>query len=73
MNNPYERLPLDRVRADALHGVAAAREAYRRRDPVRADFDLGPAIDPAEQQQYRERVMAAIRDYGNRKAAKRCR
>lgn len=67
-NNPYQRLPLDRVRADALHGVSAAREAYRRRDPVGADFDLGPVIDPAEQAEYRRRVMAAIAGYQKSKA-----
>ncbi len=59
-DNPYDRMPLDRVRSDAMHGVAAAREAYRQRDPVHADFDLGPVIDPAEQQAYRDRIMAEI-------------
>jgi len=39
----------DLVRAGALHGVSAAREAYRRRDPVHADLDLGSVVDPAEQ------------------------
>ena len=63
MNSPYDRMPLDHLRADALHGVSAAREAYRRRDPVHADIDLGPVVSPAEQQVYRKRVMAAIAGY----------
>lgn len=68
----YDRMPLDRVRSDAMHGMSAAREAYRQRDPVRADIDLGPVIDPAEQAEYRQRVLSAIRDYGKHKAARRC-
>ncbi len=58
MDDIYTRMPLDRLRQDALHGVAAAREAYRQRDPVHADIDLGPVISPAEQAEYRQRVMA---------------
>lgn len=61
MNSPYDRMPLDHLRADALHGVSAAREAYRRRDPVRADIDLGPVVLPGEQA--RQRVLAAIAGY----------
>jgi len=61
MNSPYDRMPLDRLRADALHGVSAAREAYRRRDPVHADLDLGPVVLPGEQA--RQRVLAAVGDY----------
>lgn len=72
MDNIYLRIPLDRVRADALTGVQLAREAYRERDPVRADIDLGPVVDPAEQAAYRQRVLDAIRDHGKRKAARRC-
>jgi len=60
MDNPYERMPLSRVRSDALHGVAAARSAYRERDPVGADFDLGPVISPEEQAEYRRKIMAEI-------------
>jgi len=63
-------MPVDRLRADALHGVSAAREAYRERDPVRADIDLGPVIDPAEQQEYRRRVMDAIAGYQRQKGVR---
>ena len=47
--NIYMKVPLDRVRSDALTGVKLAREAYRERDPVHADLDLGPVVSPAEQ------------------------
>ena len=60
MGKSYLRVPLDRLRQDALHGVSAAREAYRQRDPVHADIDLGPVVDPAEQAAYRQRVIAEI-------------
>ena len=63
MDNIYLRMPLDRARSDALTGVKLAREAYRERDPVHADMDLGPVVSPAEQQVYRRRVMAAIAGY----------
>lgn len=63
MDNIYLRMPLDRVRSDALTGVKLAREAYRERDPVRADIDLGPVITPAEQAEHRRRVLAAVGDY----------
>ncbi len=72
MGKSYLRVPLDRLRQDALHGVSAAREAYRQRDPVGADLLWGPVVSPAEQAEYRQRVMSAIRDYGKRKAARRC-
>lgn len=62
-NNPYLRMPQDRVRSDALTGVKLAREAYRERDPVRADIDLGPVVLPSEQAEHRRRVMAAIAGY----------
>lgn len=61
MDNPYDRMPLDRVRADALTGVRLAREAYRERDPVHADLDLGPVVLPGEQA--RQRVLQALGDY----------
>jgi len=61
--NIYMKVPLDRLRADALTGVRLAREAYRQRDPVHADIDLGPTISPAEQAEYRNRVMSAIAVY----------
>lgn len=75
MDNVYDRMPLCRCRADAMHGVSAAREAYRRRDAVHADIDLGPVIDPAEQQAYRDRVKAAIAVYqqARRSKARTCR
>jgi len=61
MDNIYLRMPLARVRSDALHGVKLAREAYRERDPVRADIDLGPVVLPGEQA--RQRVLDAIAGY----------
>jgi len=70
MDNIYLRMPLARVRSDALHGVAAAREAYRQRDPVHADFDLGPVVDPVEQAEYRQRVMDAIAGYQRQKGVR---
>ena len=70
-DNPYMRMPLDRLRQDALHGVSAARQAYRERDPVHADLLFGPVVSPAEQQAYRDRVMSAIAGYQRgRKAAR---
>lgn len=60
-NNPYLRMPIDRVRADALAGVRLAREAYRERDPVHADIDLGAVVLPGEQA--RQRVLQAVGDY----------
>jgi len=69
-DNIYQRMPLDRVRSDALHGVAAARQAFRQRDPVQADLLFGPVIDPAEQQAYRDRVKAAIAGYSKRCSAR---
>ena len=61
-NNPYLRVPLDRVRSDALTGVKLAREAYRERDPVHADLDLGSVVLPSEQAVYqRSRPQRAAR------------
>jgi len=71
MDNIYLRMPLARVRSDALHGVAAAREAFRLRDPVGADFALGPTVSPAEQQEYRRRVMDAIAGYQQGRLARK--
>ena len=48
--NPYMVMPIDRVRADALHGVRAAREAWRERDPDGAGQQLGKVIEPHSQQ-----------------------
>jgi len=70
MDNIYLRMPLGRVRSDALTGVKLAREAYRQRDPVGADFDLGPVVSPAEQQAHRQRAMDAITDYERRQQHK---
>jgi hypothetical protein len=36
MDNPYLDMPIERVRADAIHGVSAAREALRQREPGKA-------------------------------------
>lgn len=46
IDNPYLRMPLDRVRADAEHGVRLAREAWRERDPDGANLALGHVIQP---------------------------
>jgi len=70
-DNVYDKVPLDRLRQDALHGVSAARQAYRQRDPVQADFDLGPVITPAEQAEHRRRVMAAIAGYQRGRLARK--
>ncbi len=69
--NIYMKVPLDRLRQDALHGVRLAREAYRQRDPVGADIDLGPTVSPAEQAQYRRRVMDAIAGYQQGRLARK--
>ena len=62
MDNIYLRMPLDRARADALTGVKLAREAYRERDPVHADLDLGSVVLPSEQAGYqRSRPRRAAR------------
>ncbi|HOA62713.1 MAG TPA: hypothetical protein PLF11_08685 [Bacillota bacterium] len=70
MDNPYGRMLLDRVRADAIHGVAAARQAFRARDPVGADLLFGPVVSPEEQQEYRDRVMDAIAGYQRARGSK---
>jgi len=70
-DNVYDKVPLDRARSDALTGVKLAREAYRERDPVHADIDLGPTVSPAEQAQYQRRVMDAIAGYQQGRLARK--
>jgi len=47
--NPYLRMNLERVRQDALHGVSAARTAWRQRDPDGAGRALGYVAHPGGQ------------------------
>jgi len=42
--NIYLKMPLERVRADALHGVSLARLAWRERDPNGSAFALGQVM-----------------------------
>ena len=44
----YLTMPLDRVRADAIHGVSAACEAWRKCDPVGASRELGRIVEAGE-------------------------
>jgi len=48
--NIYLRMPLERVQQDALHGVSAAREAWRKRDPEGAAREIGYVIEPEQQE-----------------------
>jgi hypothetical protein len=57
-SNLYLKMPLDRVRADALHGVRAAREAWRVLDPEGAARVLGRIVEPGHE---RERVELRTR------------
>jgi len=47
--NLYMKMPLDRVRHDALEGVSLARIAWRIRQPVEAGRVLGFVVEPSEQ------------------------
>lgn len=47
-DNIYLRMPLAQVKADAIHGVSAAREALRQRDPAAARA-MGLGIEATEQ------------------------
>ncbi len=51
-NNVYLRMPLDRVRSDALTGVRLAREAWRELDPKGAAV-LGPTLEPGHEAEFR--------------------
>jgi hypothetical protein len=44
--NVYLRMPLDRVKSDALYGVRQAREAWRILDPDGANLALGRIVEP---------------------------
>jgi len=55
--NPYLRMPLDRVRADALYGVTLAREAWRILDPDGANLALGRIVEPAEPSKRRKKFI----------------
>lgn len=48
-DNPYLKMPLDRVRQDALNGVRLARIAWRERDPDGASKTLGKVLEPHAQ------------------------
>jgi hypothetical protein len=47
-DNAYLKMPLDRVRQDAIHGVSLARIAWRQRDPNGAALVLGHIIEPGK-------------------------
>jgi len=67
--NPYldSRMPLSRVRLDALQGVKLAREAWRTRDSDGAARELGRVVErPIVADDTRERqarVLQATGDY----------
>jgi hypothetical protein len=48
-DNVYLRMPLDRVKQDALAGVSLARQMWRARDPDAAGRMLGFVIEPNQQ------------------------
>jgi len=48
--NLYMLMPLDRVKADAAHGVFLAMQALRRRDLAGA-LAIGLGVEPAEQKE----------------------
>jgi hypothetical protein len=48
-NNLHVRIPLAHVRADALYGVRAAREAWRVRDPEGAANQLERNVEPGQE------------------------
>ena len=43
-DNPYMAMPIEQVKADALHGVSLARAAWRQRDPEGANAALGGVV-----------------------------
>jgi len=47
-DNPYLRMPLNQVKADAIHGVSLARMAWRQRDPKEAAKALGFVTEPQQ-------------------------
>jgi len=48
-DNIYLRMPIERVRQDAEHGVSLARQAWRLRDRDGAGRELGYVIEPEQQ------------------------
>ncbi len=52
--NIYLRMPLDRVRSDALAGVRLAREAWLELDSKSAAV-LGPTLEPGHEAEFRRR------------------
>ena len=46
--NVYMRVHIEQVKADALHGVSAARIAWRLRDPDGAALALGAVVKTGE-------------------------
>jgi hypothetical protein len=64
--NPYLTMPLDRVQADARHGVQLACQAWRARDAAGAARALGPVVEPGRDQKQAERqvrVRQAVKDF----------
>jgi len=67
--NPYldSRMPLSRVKTDALVGVRLAREAWRARDPKGAANELGHVIEPSSvttgADERQARVVQALKDF----------
>ncbi len=49
--NIYLKVPLDRIKSDALHGVRLARIAWRILDPDGANLALGRIIEPVHPSQ----------------------
>jgi len=52
--NPYMRVPLDRVRTDALNGVRLARIAWRQREPQAAAVAMGRIVEPSKSESVEE-------------------
>ena len=53
--NVYLKIPIERVKTDAIHGVSLARLAWRQRDPDGAALVLGYIIEPGTEKQNRPR------------------
>jgi hypothetical protein len=60
--NPYLRMPLERVRADAIYGVQLARLAWRARDPEGAARVLGQIIEPGHEHEFNRRPQSVPAD-----------
>jgi hypothetical protein len=70
--NPYVmKVPLDRVRQDALYGVQLARQAWRARDPEGAAKELGRIIEPGHEHELVRLPAPAKPDKPVRRKAKK--